>query len=322
MTPPMTPPMSRVITPVTRSARQSGVALITAMLVVALVGILASAVLDEQLLTFRRSENLAASEQAYRYARGLEDWAAKILHEDRQESDLDAASENWASQLPVLPVEGGRLTGRLRALDGRINLNDLVTPAGAERPERVERLRRLLQALELDPRIADAVLDWLDQDIRTRDGGAEDLRYMGGTPAYRAANRDFAHRSELRFVAGVGADAYRRLEPHVVALPRGASLNINLATVPVFRSLHERIDSQLAERLAERAEEGFQSVDELSEVPALREVPLNTAGLAVRSRYFQAHGIVEMARTAYHFYSLIERAGADFRVLRRSIGVD
>ena len=46
-------------------------------------------------------------------------------------------------------------------------------------PLRVERFRRLLEHLQLNPMLADAVLDWIDKDELVRmPGGAESASYL------------------------------------------------------------------------------------------------------------------------------------------------
>lgn len=301
------------------SANQRGVALLTALLVVALATIVTVAMARERALSVQRSSNLLRGEQTWQYALGLEAWARAILHEDLVTGGrVDSRNEAWAGRLPLIPVSGGQLSGNLEELSGRFNINTLLGP-NAQLQHR--RFRRLLAVLGLDPRLADRVTDWIDTNQDADTAGAEDYAYTGLEPGYRTANQAFTHPSELRLILGLDQAAWQRLAPHVSALPtRNAAINVNTATVPVLMSLHETITEKMAETLALAGRAGFTSVDEFVESPVLRDAQMQTAGLAVTSNYFLAHGVVELDSTVRHFYSLIERS-PKMRVLRRTRGV-
>lgn len=300
--------MNRPPLPVPRRRGQRGVALVTALLVVALATIAAVAMTRDQGLAVRRAENLRNAEQAWQYALGLEAFARKRLHEDRVEDNrVDTRNESWASPLPPMPVDHGQLTGRLADLDGRFNINSLL---GSTAPElQAERFRRLLEVLDVDPVAAPALADWMDPDIEARVDGAEDHFYTGLSPAYRAANRALVHPSELRLVLGVDAAAWERLEPHVTALPAtDTAINVNTATEAVLRSLADGITPERARTLARAGRGGFTSVQAFRDSEALETLEVEPRGLAVESRYFQALGVVQLGDDVFRFHSLIHRA--------------
>lgn len=286
--------------------RQRGVALLTALLVVALATIAAVAMTREQGLSIRRAENLRNAEQAWQYALGLEAYARERLHEDRVKAErLDALNESWAARLPPLPVENGQLSGDLDDLNGQFNLNSLAGPHAAVQ---AERFRRLLELLGLDPALEAAVSDWLDGDIEPRAGGAEDHAYTGLRPPYRAGNRALVRPSELRLVLGMDAGAWERLAPHVTALPAtDTEINVNTATPAVVRSLADGITAEQARELGRAGHTGFSTLREFREHRALAGLAIAPEGLGVQSRYFDAHGVVQLGQDVYHFHSLIHR---------------
>ena len=61
---------------------QRGVALVTALLVVALATVAAVAMASRQQLDVRRTANLLQGDQAYVYAQAVEDWARVVLKRD------------------------------------------------------------------------------------------------------------------------------------------------------------------------------------------------------------------------------------------------
>ncbi len=116
--------------------RQTGVALITVLLIVFLASITATSLATLQQMAIRRSAVFQHQQQARLYTLGLEQWAMVILARDRQENEVDHPGEEWANLPLLLPVEGGELSGRLSDLQGCFNLNNLWrTAPGGQQPE-------------------------------------------------------------------------------------------------------------------------------------------------------------------------------------------
>ena len=71
------------MTPQQQNQRQNGVALITAMLVVAMATLIAANLVWDQHLQMRRTESMLAQEQARQYALAAESIGIEILLDDR-----------------------------------------------------------------------------------------------------------------------------------------------------------------------------------------------------------------------------------------------
>lgn len=301
-----------------------GVALLTALLVVAIATVVLSLVLDQAQSTLARTRNLMRGAQADQYALGLEDWAVDVLRRDHADgAGIDTNEDMWAMPLPPTQVPGGRVFGRMQDQNGRFDLNSLVSPTtGAADPVAVERFRRLLTALQLDPALADAVVDWIDPDFEPLARGGEDNLYLASTPARRVANRRLSHVSELIHVRGFDAVRYATLLPHVCALPRPSPLNVNTATLPVLMSLDPGITSSAAQRLAREGRARYASVNEFSEEVLRQGGQLaSQAGLGVASEYFAANADLELDGIPFHYGFLIERtAQGRLAVLQRMRG--
>jgi general secretion pathway protein K len=289
--------------------RQRGVALITALLVVALATAAAVAMVSRQQLDIRRSSNLLAADQALLYAEGAEDWAAQMLRRDRDKGGkTDNLGEDWATVLPPISVEGGQIAGGLEDLQGRFNLNNLMRGKSVSEVD-LKRFQRLLAAVGLTPELANAVLDWMDADGEVRfPGGAEDDTYSRLDPPYRTANRPFADRSELRLVAGFDAKAYAALAPLVTALPEPTPINVNTAPASVLMALADGLTKADAQALVDaRGENGFGSVDEFLQQNVLAGRDVATQGISVASRYFLVRSNIEVGDLQTEFYSILAR---------------
>src|SRR5262245_53418242 len=144
--------------------RQRGVALITAILIVALATILATQIGFDSALEQRRSAAILSLDQAFQVALGAEAWAASYLKDDADNSQTDFPGEKWATPIPPIPIDGGQVEGFIEDMQGRFNLNNLITPQGAIDDTAVKQFRNLLTELQLEPKWADILADWLDTD--------------------------------------------------------------------------------------------------------------------------------------------------------------
>ena len=217
--------------------RQRGVALLTVLLITALVSILAVSMIDRHRLAIARTQQLVGHQQAIAYALGAERYARSLLRADREEDSndppIDSRTDRWAEIEAPFEVAAGEIEIHVRDLSGLLNLNNTGNLASRDR------LRRLLAALAVDTALADAIGDWVDGDEEiSGTGGAEDGSYLLKEPPYRAGNGPLASVSELRLLPEMDEDTYKRLLPFVSALPPGARrINVNTAPGPVLAAL-------------------------------------------------------------------------------------
>ncbi|WP_290651308.1 type II secretion system minor pseudopilin GspK [Aquisalimonas sp.] len=291
--------------------RQRGVALITALLAVAIVTILAVELTTRQHLDIRRTQNLLARDQAYTYALGVERWALSMLMEDRRQNDdgVDHLNEFWAQELTPPPFEGATMRLRMQDLQGRFNLNNLVTGPGEDAEEAMAQLTGLLRGLDVEAAFVQAAADWIDvaPDIRFPDGAGDDV-YSRLDPPYRTANRPMISASELRLVRGVEDSDWRAVAAFVTALPERTPINVNTAPPEVLRGLAPGLSMDAAESLAAgRPDDGWQSVDDFLAQSALAGREIDAAGLSVGSNYFLLQSEIELGRVTIRSESVLYR---------------
>ncbi len=312
--------------------RQRGIALLTVLVAVALAASLAAAITWNLTLDQHRSAAIIQGDQSYEYALGAEAWAEQILYRDRQNSATSTnLGQNWAQQLPPLPVEGGQILGHIEDLQGRFNLDNLVNQAGQADPVYVQQFQRLLTSLNLDPGIAGAVVDWMDaDDTTTQPGGAEVDYYSRLSPPYRPPNAPMTSVSELQAVNGVTPQVYAALLPYVCVLPpalpgaggtgsTATPLNVNTASAPLLMSLAPNLSQDQAEQIVgARGNSGLTSLTQLKQFITL---PQNSPAVSVDSQYFLLTVTAEIGTTHVTLYSLLYRAtGGKTVALRRTLG--
>lgn len=230
--------------------QQRGVALITAVLIVALATILAVDVGFKGYMDQRRTANAFALDQSFEIALGGEAWASDSLRRDKIQSPrTDDFTEEWATPIPPIPLEdvGGEFEGQLEDLQGRFNLNNLVVYEGGGSGSNskvdeaaVRRFERLLEILEMEAKWARIIADWIDSDTNPQfPDGAEDPVYTSLTPPYRTPNMPITRSSELLALSQFGLERYRKLEPFITALPAGTSINLCTASPELLDALVE-----------------------------------------------------------------------------------
>jgi general secretion pathway protein K len=214
-------------------------ALLTVLLLVAVMSVIAVAVLDDVRFSVRRTTNAETQAQAQWYASGAEALArrqvARLMRLSPSRTPLEP---DWNGRRFAFPIEGGTLTGVVTDGQACFNLNSVVEGFGEDltaRPLGAAQFLSLGRAVGVpDSRmraISDALTDWLDADTIARPLGAEDGAYAGLASPYRTGGVMLAEVSELRAVKGVDADTYRRLRPFVCALPTSALSPINVNTL-------------------------------------------------------------------------------------------
>lgn len=304
--------------------RARGVALIVALLLVALGTLVVAALLEQNQLAVARTRNQLREQQAYAYARGLEAYAIEVLRRDQSsDPEKDTRGDIWANPMPPIDVPGGRLAGRIRDLNGCLNLNRLVNASGAPVEAERGRVERLLRLLKLRPELVEAIIDWIDADNTPLPSGAEDASYLLLNPPYRAGNRPLRHISELRLVRGFDDAAFRLIEPHVCAAPAASNLNVNTASELVLQSLVDGMSEASARRLYNSGRANFGNADDfriaLEQEGLLAPADINTLGFA--SQYFLAETMIELDDIPLNYFSVIQRqTGSSLRVVARSRG--
>jgi len=302
--------------------QEKGVALITVMLILALATILAVSMTSRHRLDIHRSANVFNFEQAYQYILGAEAWGKQILKRDRQNNNIDSLNDDWATVLPALPIEGGKMTGKIEDLQARFNINNLVQDGNPHKLY-IDRFKRLLRNLELNEDISSVIVDWLDSNEEMVFSGAEDNEYLNLSPAYRTANQAMHDVSELLLVKGIDFETYEKLRPYVCVLQSETAINVNTASAEVLSSIVKDFTLEEAKSLLEdRNKETYEKVDDFIQHPLLKQKKVNKDGLSVNTQYFQLSSTTQIERMNIEYLTILHRDNdGRVMVLTRNRGV-
>lgn len=314
---------------------QAGVALITVMVIVAIVVSIAGALLRGHQLDIRRAEIVLHGDQAIMHMLALETWARELLLQDREDSGTDHGGETWAQVLPPVEADGGVVAGRIVDQQGLFNLNNLLDSGGRGDPATMAAFLRLLEVVGefSDPTaVVEALVDWMDpdQDV-TGLGGREDPDYAILDPAYRTPGRALASPTELLLVEGISYEEWLRLRPFVTVLPgvaaRKTTVNVNTAPAPVLQGVAGIDESVAADIVAEREKEPFEDVAAFRaklapRVSAEALEQIDFARFGTSSDFFLVESEARFGDVALSMRHLVERSGEQTRVLVRSLADD
>jgi general secretion pathway protein K len=214
------------------------------------------------------------------------------------------------------------MSGFIEDMQGRINLNNLIDGDKVNTSSK-DQLARLLELLELDKELVQAIIDWLDKDVEaTPPGGAEDNYYLGLEHAYMTGNRKMASVSELRMVKGFDQKSYLRIAPFVSTLPIHTPINVNTAPAEVLASLYPNFPLDLAEQLVkQRQETPYAKIEDFTGHASLKDIESGTEGLdiSVSSPYYMLHVEARIVNARASLDSLIFRGqGGKLQTLQRS----
>ena len=319
--------------------RERGAALLTVLLLVAMIAVLAGTALERLRLTTRLAGNALGGEQARDYARAAEALAtSKVTDMLGSSPDRVTLAGDWSNRPFGLPLPGGGLAVA-RVTDGGncFNLNSLVSRQGpnvytstqsfTQRLQFVRLMRAIGVPAQAAERIAPAAADWIDTDQDQQGGGAEDPTYLARATPYRTAGTLMADPSELRAVDGVTAEIYARLRPWICTLPIAATSPININTLtpeqaPLVAMLFADTLSVDAARgmILRRPPQGYKDASTFLNSAGNGATPEGGAGLAVTSKWFALGIDVTNGTARLQERALIDASRLPARLVARQWG--
>ena len=336
-------------------ARQSGAALLMAMLTVTLVATFAAAALWQQWRAVEVESAERARVQSAWVLVGALDWARLILREDGRTAGADYLAEPWA-----VPLEEARLSSFLSAeknvasdsleglpdafLSGRIvdaqsKLNVLGLIEGNKpAPAAVAAFAKLFDLLGLPA----GELSLLTIGVQRASAGiapATPAATTGAaaasptpTPTATATGSDSTETSSTaaplmpQHVAqlvwfGLSPQTVAALEPYVTVLPVRTPLNINTASAEAIFASVPALDLASAKRLvAQRTRNPFRSLTDTSSVVRDQTAAFDSQRHSVSTNYFEVLGRLRLDKTWVEEHSLLRRDGITVTTIWRERG--
>jgi len=324
---------------VTSRRSEEGAALLTVLLLVAVMAALSALALERLRLATHLAANGVALDQARAFAVGGEAVILSRIGDFAGPSiSRTTLAGNWNGRGFTIPIPGGLAVARVRDGGNCFNLNSVAEGLAINqlttRPAGVAQFVALQEAVGIDrvaaTRVAAALADWIDGDDQPNPGGAEDSDYARAARPYRTANTLIAEPSELRAVASVTPELYATLRPWLCALPGTELSPINVNTLlpdqaPLLVMLMAgQLDvARAREALVRRPAEGWGNSSDFwrAQQPLVPPADAVTQ-LQVKTRWFALRLDVELAGAQVTETAMIDGGLAPPRVVLRRWGDD
>jgi general secretion pathway protein K len=303
--------------------RQTGAALLAAMLTVALVATLAVGTLWQQW----RGVEVESAERLRMQSRwvliGALDWARQILREDARQSAADSFSEPWAVPLREArlstflsadqdnapPTDDSQelfLSGDIIDLQSRLNVTNLIQ-AGKIDQNSFSAFSRLFRVLGLPQTALTQMMNGL-RLVHDTSAAAQ-----AGT-AVPLPPRDLDQLAWL----GLSPLVIERLRPYVTLLPVPTPVNLNTAPAEVIYAVVNNFELADARRFV--SGRNLQPLNTLADAETLGRIggaKLRTTQLSVATRFFEVRTSLRRNQSTVQEIAVLQRDGLVVKTLSR-----
>jgi general secretion pathway protein K len=320
--------------------KQTGVAIITALLIVTIAATVSITISTQLQLDVRRTGNMIALDQTDINASLIEKFVQDTIFTDPKYFDplKEQLSKQGKSDAYIYPVENGTIEGQIADLNSCINLNSLLKPDSTPDTITEDRVNRLFSNNNIPRSMTAAITDWIDTDLNTTRSpdGAEDGHYLNLEQPYHTANQELSSITELRLIKGAEnqqatptytpynnilalAEAFKKGSnngPSLCAFKTNSSapatINVNTASRDVLLSLAPTMTTAIVEDIiACRGVKGneMKDVDDFTDCSSgtVGKIVTDTTHLRATSEYFLLKTTVSVGDAKKTTYSIIFR---------------
>ncbi|WP_059374316.1 type II secretion system minor pseudopilin GspK [Achromobacter sp. PD1] len=294
----------------TRNAER-GAAVISALIIVAIVAALTTGLFQRQTASTRRVENEMARVQARAMLAGGIDWARLIVRDHSKREPITRGDQIWAT--PVLDTRIERpgdervavFSGRVQDEQGKYNLYNLANN-GVPQPEQELVLRRLLNTLQLPDTLAARMVDIMSaaQPVAPP---ADAASAPQGRPAPDARAPLPRGVDEVAALLALEPSARNELRRTMTVLPVATSVNVNTAPAEVLAALVPGLSLSQARSMAGERDRGnwFNNSGDFANRLAGAGVKTPAPAVATTSGWFLASGTVAYERARISMQALL-----------------
>lgn len=293
--------------------RERGAAVISALIIVAIVAALTTSLFQRQTASTRLVENELARVQARWLLVGGMDWARLMLKEHSRRESTTRGDQVWAT--PILDTRIERpddervavFSGRIQDEQGKFNLYNLVN-RGVPVLEQEQILRRILVALKLPDSLGARIIDLMAASHPPT--AAADT--PGAMPAATAPARAPLARGIDDVAAQLGVDETVRAELRrcLTVLPVATNINVNTAPPEVLTAIAPGLSLAQARSMAGERDRGnwFMHNGDFANRLTAAGVKAPAPAVTTASAWFMAQGTVVYERARVSLQALIRSA--------------
>ena len=262
-----------------------GSALISALFIMTLVAIAATAMSTRLQLDIYRTRLTLSSDQLYLASQVVTFWAMDTLAKEKKPfTTIDKKGSLAGFPIKMQTIYPGvKVNGDLYDMQALFNINNLQDLKFHPLFERL--FKRAIKNNDdaEQTSITNAIYQWISPYQAEHDDYSN--VYLSQTPPYMPSYQAMQSISELRLVSGVSQAIYQKLQPYVTVLPETTAININTAPKLILRSLGNGLnDQQIDELLQARSKKGVNDLKIIS--PLLQKLNIPNDQITIESTYY------------------------------------
>lgn len=296
-----------------QAPRERGAAVISALIIVAIVAALTTSLFQRQTASTRRVENELSRVQARTMLAGGIDWARLVIRDHGKRESTTRGDQIWAT--PVLDTRIERpgddrvavFSGRVEDEQGKYNLSNLARN-GVPQPEQEKVLRRLLNAQQLPETLAAHLIELIaaaQPPALAADAPASPNNQPANTPDARAPLPRGV--DEIAAQLGLEAPVRNAMRHTMTVLPVATSVNVNTAPAEVIAALVPDLSLSQARAIAGERDRGnwFNNAGDFANRLAGAGIEGAAPTVTTASGWFMASGTVVYERARVSMQALV-----------------
>ncbi|MFY0476607.1 type II secretion system minor pseudopilin GspK [Achromobacter marplatensis] len=297
-------------------AYERGAAVISALIIVAIVAALTTSLFQRQTASTRRVENELARVQARVMLAGGIDWARLVIRDHGKRESTTRGDQIWAT--PVLDTRIERpgdervavFSGRVQDEQGKYNLSNLARN-GVPNPEQEKVLRRLLNIQQLPDSLAGHIIDIIAA-AQPPALAADSPSSSNGRPVAAPDARAPLPRGVDEIAAQLGLEppARNAMRLTMTVLPVATSVNVNTAPAEVIAALVPGLSLSQARAITGERDRGnwFNNTGDFANRLTGTGVDSPAPTVTTASGWFMASGTVVYERARVSMQALVRSA--------------
>lgn len=299
-------------------AKQRGMAIISAMLIAAVVAVLAAGMLTRQSIFTRSLEAEQARVQGSASLLGGLEVSRRLLRDAREQDVLTRLDQPWAR--PINTAQDGEFEGRLEDLQGKFNLRNLIAQESVDLGQ-MRSFERLCEMIGVEARLAQRISQRVIAAYPHRPAASTVGQPPPPLPATQPMLRSL---DQLRGIEGLNERVLARLERYVSILPVNTWVNGNTASAEVLAAVVPGLSWAQAKALVAERDRGQWFINRGDFVNRARLPNLNVDQLnvGITSEWFLLQGQARRNQRRVHLAALLHRPeDAMPRVIWSRLGV-
>ncbi|TNB99822.1 general secretion pathway protein GspK [Pseudomonas jessenii] len=299
-------------------SNQQGMAIISALLIAAVVAVIAAGMLTRQSVSTRALEADQQRVQGRWLLHGGLEISRQLLWDARQRDPLTRLDQPWAQRLSAQGFEG-----RLEDEQGKFNLRNLVANERVDEAQ-VQAFQRLCELIGisagLSQRISQRVIGSYPYLLNPQI--AENTTSKNAFNSGRATSPNASRKpqnpklpmlrsvDDLRSVEGVNDAVIGKLAPYLTVIPATTWLNGNTATAPVLAAYVPGLSLERAQALINERDAGRWFINRGDFVNRLRmpNLELTSVKVGITSDWFRLRGEARRDQRRVSLDALLHRS--------------